>query len=659
MIRRPPRSTLFPYTTLFRSKKEHLSISVINRGDAEYADLQHFLQSDLCRTYLPDGSRRTANYCLCRPRIALTSAKNPFADRLVIVGDASYTRIYKNGIESAYFSAFYAARTAVFRGISAKKFRRYYQAPMKKYFIRENIFGRIMFLIYEKVIKYDFLARTFAYSISRSVKSRMNRYLRDIVWNMFTGHKKYSRIFLQFINPFFQIFMLYNTLGSLKVSTSANQFSGIKVEPLKHDKDGLKDGSVVGIVGGGPGGIACAITLKNFARQMGINIRTVVYEGKTYSGVPHYNQCVGVLSPPIRSLLEEHLQVPFPEKLVQRIITGYVLHSDRSCIELKDENAPSYSVRRVTFDNYLLEQAIRKGVEVRQSRVIDLEVHPDRVILYSETDNLQADVVIGAFGLDDGSIQVFERATDYKAPDFLYSIVAKIHPGESYMNRIGSSIFAFLPSHHQIEFGAITPKFNHITINIAGKQVDAGMMDQFLHHPAVKTILPPHHNFNHESLNYFKGKFPVSIAKNFYGNRYAMIGDAAGLVRAFKGKGINSAIQSGINVAYVMIHEGVSQYAFKEYEKTCADTINDLPYGHLMRKFAILCANYGLMDFIISFAKKNKMMNRALFNSVSAHKYYRTVFRETVHWSFLRSLFVSYCKYQRQKSTFHRAKSFH
>src|SRR5437899_8531336 len=35
MIRRPPRSTLFPYTTLFRSKTQRRSLRVLDRLDAK------------------------------------------------------------------------------------------------------------------------------------------------------------------------------------------------------------------------------------------------------------------------------------------------------------------------------------------------------------------------------------------------------------------------------------------------------------------------------------------------------------------------------------------------------------------------------------------------------------------------------------------------
>src|SRR5256885_16379647 len=37
MIRRPPRSTLFPYTTLFRSALPHLQYGLLALGDRQYA----------------------------------------------------------------------------------------------------------------------------------------------------------------------------------------------------------------------------------------------------------------------------------------------------------------------------------------------------------------------------------------------------------------------------------------------------------------------------------------------------------------------------------------------------------------------------------------------------------------------------------------------
>src|SRR2546426_10561239 len=46
MIRRPPRSTLFPYTTLFRSLKEHRDLVTVRRGPVIKVD--HGLSPSVC-----------------------------------------------------------------------------------------------------------------------------------------------------------------------------------------------------------------------------------------------------------------------------------------------------------------------------------------------------------------------------------------------------------------------------------------------------------------------------------------------------------------------------------------------------------------------------------------------------------------------------------
>src|SRR2546427_9359527 len=55
MIRRPPRSTLFPYTTLFRSDMEEsryvdVTLEVYRRVKAEYKDVGVAMQAYLRRT---------------------------------------------------------------------------------------------------------------------------------------------------------------------------------------------------------------------------------------------------------------------------------------------------------------------------------------------------------------------------------------------------------------------------------------------------------------------------------------------------------------------------------------------------------------------------------------------------------------------------------
>jgi flavin-dependent dehydrogenase len=403
----------------------------------------------------------------------------------------------------------------------------------------------------------------------------------------------------------------------------------------------LRDGQRVAIVGGGPGGAACAITLKNLAAAMGREIDVVLYEGKVFDGETHYNQCAGVLSPPIARILADELEVPFPHHLVLGEIDTYVLHSDRQEIELTGSEEPSYALRRVHFDAYLLEEAWRRGVRVICSRVTDIELRWDEVRVYSESEPCRADAVVGAFGLDDGGCKLFERATSYlghrryRQPQALSTIVTKIHPSREYIQGFEKQIHAFLPSIPQIEFGAVTPKGDHLTVNIAGAAISASWMDRFLELPAVKRLLPkekelPPAASGRETghLAYFKGRFPISLAHHACGDRYIIVGDAAGLVRPFKGKGINSACISGIAAARTMMTEGISREALQASFATDARLqaiLNDRFYGRLVRRLVITSARYGLMDAVIELAHTEPLLRRALFDSVSALQPYREI----------------------------------
>ncbi|MBU2610664.1 MAG: hypothetical protein KJ606_06905, partial [Chloroflexi bacterium] len=84
----------------------------------------------------------------------------------------------------------------------------------------------------------------------------------------------------------------------------------------------LQDGGRVVILGGGPGGVATAITIKREAQHAGRDVEVVIVEGKQFVGEQHYNQCVGVLSPPVDALLEKELGIPFPYHLQRGAITG-------------------------------------------------------------------------------------------------------------------------------------------------------------------------------------------------------------------------------------------------------------------------------------------------------------------------------------------------
>jgi flavin-dependent dehydrogenase len=166
-------------------------------------------------------------------------------------------------------------------------------------------------------------------------------------------------------------------------------------------------------------------------------------------------------------------------------------------------------------------------------------------------------------------------------------------------------------------------------MNIAGKKVNAEMLDIFLNLPSVREALPDNLDSFLHDLYYFKGKFPTLPAKNAFGDRYVMIGDASGLIRPFKGKGINSAVITGIRAAENIIDHGISEETFQMYLKSCSELTDDIPYGKILRFLTIRSSRYGLLDSIFETAKKEKQLRRAFFNIVSGQETYKKTWQET------------------------------
>src|SRR5260370_25190135 len=76
MIRRPPRSTLFPYTTLFRSREFAPAEQALKRSlevakDRGYADIRFFALKDLVLVYVASGRLGEAEAALNEARTAI------------------------------------------------------------------------------------------------------------------------------------------------------------------------------------------------------------------------------------------------------------------------------------------------------------------------------------------------------------------------------------------------------------------------------------------------------------------------------------------------------------------------------------------------------------------------------------------------------------
>ncbi|HZW37561.1 MAG TPA: hypothetical protein VFF01_11505, partial [Candidatus Deferrimicrobiaceae bacterium] len=392
-------------------------------------------------------------------------------------------------------------------------------------------------------------------------------------------------------------------------------------------------GKTIGIIGGGPGGSATAIRLMRLSRDRNLGLRVVLFEGKDFER--HYNQCVGVLSPPSEEILRGGLGVELPYEIFKRQIYGYRLHAGGKEILLvgPHRSGATYAVRRVMFDRFLLSCAEREGVEVYRNRVTGIDFpkgERKQVFLYTEGGSLKADAVVGAFGLDDGMIDIFEAATGgkYRRPArFIQTYVTKIHADVSFIERkLGSIIYAYLfpPGIPNLEFGAITPKGDHIIVNVAGADATLEDMFAFLSTDVVREHLPP---VSIDEQEIYRGKFPGAPARGAVGEGYLTVGDATGWLRPFKGKGINMAIETGILAAGVMVTRGLSAASFRRYEEVTRPLREDYAYGTWMRNLCKVGDIMGMLGTVLSMAKVDQGIHDALFNAVSGHDSFKNIFR--------------------------------
>ena len=393
--------------------------------------------------------------------------------------------------------------------------------------------------------------------------------------------------------------------------------------------------------------MACAIRLKLRAEDAGRPLRVTIYEGKDYDH--DHNQCVGILSPPLVSLLDEELGIRLPDELVRRQIDGYVLHSDNEQIRLDapPDAPPTLATRRILFDRFLLEEARKNDIEIVESRVTSLEFIGEGATgearVYSERDFRHVTAVVGAFGADPSSLQMLEEATRKSAtpyrrpPSFCHSYLTKVETTANFVDEhVGNHIHAFLLSEFpRIEFGAVSPKGDHLIVNVAGRRVTSLDLDAFLKHPAVAELLPEPSG---KPLPYYHGRFPTAPSRHTQGNRYLTVGDATGWLRPFKGKGINAAVVTGIRAAETLLRNGTGRRALATYHARCRDLRADYRWGTAARLLCRWAVRMGTFDRVIAAARKDERLQAALYDAVSGDGAYRGVLAKMLRPRSIRSL---------------------
>jgi CRP-like cAMP-binding protein/flavin-dependent dehydrogenase len=162
-----------------------------------------FVNSAQVKQCLPPEWVMPSDLCHCSPHICIEGAVNPFADRVVFIGDCGVTRLYKDGIGAAYRTAKAAAVTAIFQGVAAEDFRKHY-APLLQRIKTDNGFGHAVFRVTRLIQRVNILRRGVLRMVSREQRRRRGaRRMSTVLWDTFTGSAPYREVFMRTLHPAF------------------------------------------------------------------------------------------------------------------------------------------------------------------------------------------------------------------------------------------------------------------------------------------------------------------------------------------------------------------------------------------------------------------------------------------------------------------------
>ncbi|MCL4459005.1 MAG: hypothetical protein M1136_08115 [Chloroflexi bacterium] len=196
-------------------KYEYLTVTLIGENVTKQ-DIAVLLDHPIVRKRFPADWQTPQSYCHCSPRVSASAARRPFTDRFVIIGEAGDSRLYKNGLESAYVTACAAAATTVHYGVSAHAFERYYY-PTCRSIVRDSRYGQLLFWINDRVFSYNLTARALIEAARREQTQYPAdmRVINQVLWDTLTGDRPYKDIFIDSLNPRFQFRFLAQVARNL------------------------------------------------------------------------------------------------------------------------------------------------------------------------------------------------------------------------------------------------------------------------------------------------------------------------------------------------------------------------------------------------------------------------------------------------------------
>jgi len=191
-------------------KGEYATVCLLGR-DIDQAMVDSFFRRPEVLRCFPAGWTPAATRCRCFPSVTLGGAEGAYGDRFVMIGDCYVSRLYKDGIGSAYRTAKTAAQTAFMAGISKRDFHKYYR-PLCHAVANDNRFGKVVFTATNLIKRSPFLRRGVMRMTNGEQAGFATPRMSSVLWDTFTGNESHRNVFSRTLHPVFLARLLYETV---------------------------------------------------------------------------------------------------------------------------------------------------------------------------------------------------------------------------------------------------------------------------------------------------------------------------------------------------------------------------------------------------------------------------------------------------------------
>lgn len=417
----------------------------------------------------------------------------------------------------------------------------------------------------------------------------------------------------------------------------------------------LRDGSRVGVIGGGPAGSFFTLFALGLAKERGINIGIDIYEPKNFknTGPLGCNHCGGIVS---ESLVQMLLAdgIVLPSKVVRRGIESYTLHlengttvidsllHEKRIVSMFRGSGPLGSAPDTiqSFDGYLLELCEQRGAKVIFDKVTDTSTEPDGIMLHTNQSKIKYDLVVGASGLSQSSFKLFQKLIPaFVPPKTTKAYISEFHAGSETINKfLGNSMHVFLLNQPGIKFGALIPKENYVTLVLLGSELNKEKVDRFLNSETVRNCLPEITSLQTMNPCLCFPSINIKNARNPFADRVVLIGDSSSS-KLYK-NGIGAAYITAKAAARTVLSEGISKADFKKsFQPVCSDLNVDNAVGKVIFFVSTIIQQSSylkkvLFQIIVKEQKKERgrrEMSLLLWDTFTGSAPYKSIFMRSLN----------------------------